>query len=61
MWHDHLEQSQPALEEVLLEAFPQRTQFVLSPLEPHHLRAYFQVNPKGARMKGARNGLYFDI
>ena len=26
----------------LLEAFPQRTQFVLSPLEPRHLRAYLQ-------------------
>ena len=42
VWQDHPEQSQPALEEALLEAYPQRTQFVLSLLEPPHLRAYLQ-------------------
>ena len=50
VWQDHPEQSQPALEEALLEAFPQRTQYMLSPLEPHHLRAHRQ---KSGRAGGA--------
>ena len=30
------------MEEALLEAFPKRTQYILGPLEPRHLRAYLQ-------------------
>ena len=48
VWQDHPEQSQPALEEALLEAFPKRTQYILRPLEPRPISEFICKSLVGA-------------